>query len=471
MVENISKNSIEKIFSKNSNWEFTLVYEDLNKLETKLEKEKILEKEEIISLWKQNRNFLQTLKDYLAILPLQIGYLIIFLMFIIPFLILNYSLKDFEKSFIFKLNLAFATIYIFFWCISSFWIVWYGITMYFCLLLMIWFWALELSKYEETNSQQRFFWSLVFVTIILSFLLCTSVPHTISNLKWIAYVDYKIWKTDYLENTFDLHYNYDKIFFELNIDENKKFDFLKKSIDENILKDEFFWMEKSISEIVDFLKIKAKNWDKKAKESLKNIYKWILNPTKDFENNWNIFRIWTFFKYYISSNQKRVFEDWLLFYFKDYILVNSPEKTFENMKNLWFKYLLVDLWAATIDDSESHGLTNRYEELLQNFVAKNLELVSTDSTCLRFWLDLYNKNPDKELFFKITSVSYDSYDQNWKMISRNKKLRDCADEISKFVKTDFETREFPYLKRFRWQNKDEIANSLDKSSYAIFKIK
>jgi hypothetical protein len=63
---------------------------------------------------------LQTLKDYLAILPLQIGYLIIFLMFIIPFLILNYSLKDFEKSFIFKLNLAFATIYIFFWCISSF---------------------------------------------------------------------------------------------------------------------------------------------------------------------------------------------------------------------------------------------------------------------------------------------------------------------------------------------------------------
>ena len=230
-------------------------------------------------------------------------------------------------------------------------------------------------------------------------------------------------------------------------------------------------MEKSISEIVDFLKIKAKNWDKKAKESLKNIYKWILNPTKDFENNWNIFRIWTFFKYYISSNQKRVFEDWLLFYFKDYILANSPEKTFENMKNLWFKYLLVDLWAATIDDSESHGLTNRYEELLQSFVAKNLELVSTDSTCLRFWLDLYDKNPDKELFFKITSVSYDSYDQNWKMISRNKKLRDCADEISKFVKTDFETREFPYLKRFRWQNKDEIANSLDKPSYAIFKIK
>jgi hypothetical protein len=35
------------------------------------------------------------------------------------------------------------------------------------------------------------------------------------------------------------------------------------------------------------------------------------------------------------------------------------------------------------------------------------------------------------------------------MISRNKKLRDCADEISKFVKADFETREFPYLKRFR----------------------
>ena len=68
------------------------------------------------------------------------------------------------------------------------------------------------------------------------------------------------------------------------------------------------------------MKIKAKNGDFEARSSLENIYRWILHPEKYFKNEEKIFRIWTFLKYYISDNNKRVFDDSLVFYFYDYIL-------------------------------------------------------------------------------------------------------------------------------------------------------
>jgi hypothetical protein len=105
-------------------------------LKQKLKKENIPE-ENFVKIWEQNRNLSQSLKDFLASINLPLGYFVIFLIFIIPCLVLNYFIKNNEKTFIFRVNLVFATIYIFFWCISSFSIAWYGITMYFCLLLMI----------------------------------------------------------------------------------------------------------------------------------------------------------------------------------------------------------------------------------------------------------------------------------------------------------------------------------------------
>jgi hypothetical protein len=56
------------------------------------------------------------------------------------------------------------------------------------------------------------------------------------------------------------------------------------------------------------------------------------------------------------------------------------------------KYILVDLNTPTIDRDPSHSLTIRFENLLKTFTSDKLELVDTDSLCLRTAIDLYNKS-------------------------------------------------------------------------------
>ncbi|PZM86492.1 hypothetical protein DLH72_00815 [Candidatus Gracilibacteria bacterium] len=175
-LDNISKYSIEKIFSKTRSGDYVFVYKDIKKLENSLEKN--AQKQEILQIWKQNRTYLQNLRDILASISLPFGYFVVFLFFMILLFAIHYFLKKDEKNFIFRLNLVFSTIYIFFWCISSFSIVWYGITMYFCLLFMIGFCGQIISKQTKNSENQRFYGSLVFMIIILSFLIFTSIPHS-----------------------------------------------------------------------------------------------------------------------------------------------------------------------------------------------------------------------------------------------------------------------------------------------------
>jgi hypothetical protein len=49
--------------------------------------------------------------------------------------------------------------------------------------------------------------------------------------------------------------------------------------------------------------------------------------------------------------------------------------------------LLVDLNAATIDKDARHNLTTRFEKLLSTFRSDKLELVETDSICLKVALE------------------------------------------------------------------------------------
>gem|GEM_PF-2049149 len=94
------------------------------------------------------------------------------------------------------------------------------------------------------------------MTIFSAFIIFTSFPHTVSNLTSKAYLDYKTWKTSSLADIFDLHYPYEKIFFELNI--NNKKEFLEKNVDFEILSN--FDLEKiDILQIIDFLKIQIRN--------------------------------------------------------------------------------------------------------------------------------------------------------------------------------------------------------------------
>ena len=72
------------------------------------------------------------------------------------------------------------------------------------------------------------------------------------------------------------------------------------------------------------------------------------------------------------------------------------DKTVENIKKLGLSYFLVDLNAATIDRDPRHDLTRRYENLLATFTSDNLELVETDSICLKIALEDYKKSKKSE---------------------------------------------------------------------------
>jgi hypothetical protein len=76
-------------------------------------------------------------------------------------------------------------------------------------------------------------------------------------------------------------------------------------------------------------------------------------------------------------------------YFYD---ANNIDSGVEKMKKMGVDFFLVDLNAATIDRDPRHDLTARYETLLHTFTSPKLELIQTDSTCLKMALEDYNKS-------------------------------------------------------------------------------
>jgi hypothetical protein len=61
--------------------------------------------------------------------------------------------------------------------------------------------------------------------------------------------------------------------------------------------------------------------------------------------------------------------------------------------------------AATIDKDYRHNLTTRYDRLLNTFTSDKLELVETDSICLKLALEDFSKSnktsDDRETFLTI----------------------------------------------------------------------
>jgi hypothetical protein len=82
----------------------------------------------------------------------------------------------------------------------------------------------------------------------------------------------------------------------------------------------------------------------------------------------------------------------LIFTFDDYIYNKDIDKTIDNFKNIGMKYILVDLNTPTIDKDPTHTLTIRFENLLKTFTSKRLEMIDSDSICLKTAIDLYNKS-------------------------------------------------------------------------------
>lgn len=397
-------------------------------------------------------------KDLMSSLQLPYWYIFIFLSFLIPVFYFLYTLKNTTKTYLFKLNLIFALFYIFLWIISSFLIVWYWIVMYFSFLLMISFWFYYLSNFENKANKEyliKIYWTLVIFSLFLVYIFNSVIPHTLSNFKNASYFEYKLWDINTNESPFLYHPEYLPILFELNISDNKKQEFIINSIKDksliNIINN--FKSINNIWNIFSILRqvmsdqkvpIELKNL---AKNALNNIFEWVLNPKNEYKNKEIIYRAWTFLKYYISENNKRLFEDNLLFNFSDYIFDEDSDITIQRFKNLWIKYLLVDLNAATIDkDPQNHKLTNRYEEILSTFMSDKISLIETDSVCLNLALNDYFNYKDKDRFMTLAWVNYESYDKDGKIIKRWQKAQICYDYILELRKNKLiNNKDFSYL--------------------------
>ena len=329
------------------------------------------------------------------------GYLYILAWFFVPLIFLLFSLKNTVKNNLFKINLVFAVFYIFLWSIAAFGIVWYGIVMYFCLLLMIAIWLHNISSYKFDDSNKKktikFFWTIIAFTVFLIWFLFSVFPHSFNNLKNAGYPYYKQSKMTADELVFAYHTDYFKILLSLNIDKDKREDFLLSKISDEQLKTmakPYVW---DITVLDNFLKV-VENWDfnrifikdvlsKIDKNTLKNlqnearnsklaIYELLLKPEEEFKNIVWIYKIGTFLSYFIIDNKKRIFTDNLINKFDKYIYDEDIDLTVERMKKLWLWYLLVDLNAATIDKDPRHDLTRRYENLLKTFTSDKLNLIA-----------------------------------------------------------------------------------------------
>ena len=402
--------------------------------------------------------------SFLSSLSLPFWYGVILAFFLLPLFFFLYAL-DSSKKFIrlFQLNLIFASFYTFLWTISAFGIVWYGIVMYFSFLLMIAICGYYIVSYDkETGITTKEFlikWlgSICFFWVLFIYFSQSVIPHTFTNLKWAGYSKYKLSQINKYEAPYLYHKEYLPMLFELNIAPESRKDFIDTSLTSDAVK-EFvsrnngwediafiIWM---LNELKKSEKLPA-DVRQSANKSIYNIYKWISNPKDEYRNHEGIYRIGTFLKYHIIENNRRLLEDSLIFNFDDYIYNSDPSVTVDNMKKLWLKYLLVDLNAATIDKDARHNLTRRYEWLLSTFHSDKLELVDTDSMCLKVALEKYSQDGNIDDYMTFAGINFDSYmidNGVEKKIGRGEKLMSCYRYIHSLVKTNKITNDsYQYL--------------------------
>lgn len=121
-----------------------------------------------------------------------------------------------------------------------------------------------------------------------------------------------------------------------------------------------------------------------------------------------VYRIGTYFQYFISKNNERVLEDNQLAFFENtYNLVPDKLKLVRVLKNQGYRYLIVDFQVASIDRTPDESLrkkARRFEAFLQNNNA--LEVIGTDRVVI-------NRNRDRvygvagiQLVSKGTFVAY-----------------------------------------------------------------
>lgn len=263
------------------------------------------------------------------------------------------------------------------------------------------------------------------------------------NLSQASYAGYKLGTINENESIFASHLDYLPILFELNFSEWEKQkifdeyqDKIKNMLSDNNASQRILGVFNNINTLPwlwEFLRSieSTSNTDteifllkKDSKLLNRDLTKAIIYPTKQQKNEIGIYRIGTFLKYFISENHNRLLEDSLVEKFWKYIYDENPDISVQRMKDIGLWYLLVDLNAATIDRDPRRDLTRRYENLLKTFVSDNLELVETDSICLKVALENYWKNNDIDQYMMFASTNHESYSEAW-VVTRSQKMVSC----------------------------------------------
>ncbi len=452
-------------------------------------------------------------QSFFALFTFPVGYLVLLLWFLIPFFILMLSVKNDNKTKILKFNLVFSLIYIFLWTISAYWVVWYGIVMYFNLLILIGFGLYYAMSFQVDDNQDikqsKAIITLALMWVILSYFIFSVFPHSISNLKSAGYKEFKTWNISSVEAPYLYNPDYLEILFETNIHPDKQENFIDNALDIKVANYIKLLNEKNaeVKKKWEYTHINIYNIDQlesvlrqmrvsknledihsEISRSLEKIYTGISHPDEEYRNDKKIYRIGTFLKYYISQNNLRLFEDSLVMKFETYMLAGNPNATVKNMKDLWLEYFLVDLNAATIDKDPRRNLTKRFESLLHTFTSTDLELISSDSKCLMAARETYinsSKSPqDYVEYLAMAWVNYDWY-ENGEKISRTQKRIYCYNKVLNLIQEDkVDSKNYPYLlpiKNYLLQNPSVAADMQLLTAYlqrelpfgykAFFKIK
>ena len=338
---------------------------------------------------------------------------------------------------------------------------------------------LNLISFNKKDLFIKLFWSFVLIIIVWIHFFFSVFPHSFNNLKKASYSSYKTWQITEAEGIFLYHPEYLPMLFEMNIKKEKRRDFILDHIEtENIraiIKNNK--IEEDIRSVTSILSqmVKSSSIDttirKAAKKSLLSIYENISNPDKKYKSDVIIYRLWTFLTYFITENNKRLLNDNLINKFDKYIYDSwSVDKTVDNMKNIWLSYVLADLNAATIDKDPRRDLTRRYENLLKTFVSDRLELIETDSICLKIALEEYKKSSktknELDSYMVLAWVNHESYLSWWVVINRNQKGSACFKYINQLIKDDkIDSSNYSYLLWFKqFLEKNKITG--DKQVYA-----
>jgi len=404
----------------------------------------------------------------LSSIILPYGYIVIAALFFVPYyyIIKNVHAEDSRVELVMRL-LAFTSIYILLWACSSYWVVWYGIVMYCVILLIIG----AILSYNDDNSQKPLLLSWLVLLTVWVYVLQSSIPHWITNLRAAWYAPYKLWQQTWEQAVMAYHPEYFNMLFTINIDPSKREEIfieyrnkLLKTVEpfenawnlQSVIRDqeEITGIDRIIKDL-----LKADIW--LLKQSItqlqQSLYSEILFPSEENKSTWITYRSWTFLKYFIADNTTKVYEDGLLEEFEKYLYDPDTSVTTQRLKSLWVSNLLIDLNAATIDQDPEKWLTKRYENVLRYFVDDNLELVETDSICLRVALDTYKVDKDINMYLDIAGVNY------WES---GRKLTACYTQILQYIQEfKIDDENFSYLKNYEAYIKENLEKERTTQDY------